>query len=151
MTIREFLDDFSSASHRRRNTHCHKTSSNVSRPCEPSPALQQLRCTSSVRGRTKCVAQSFSRSQEDLLLRRMHQKWKPSSAVYVRGVTKCFPLNVDRKLYSSTLIVVAGAELPSMLTPFSALPEAIERDYADIAQCRTIAEIGGCKGNSHRR
>jgi len=29
---------------------------------------------------------------------------KPSSAVYVRGVTKCVPLNVDRKLYKCGLI-----------------------------------------------
>src|SRR5713101_4033370 len=53
--------------------------------------------TSPARGSFSCLAGAVARL--------FAQKWKPNSAVYARGVTKCVPLNVDRKLYTAVLLV----------------------------------------------
>jgi hypothetical protein len=53
------------------------------------PALPQKR--------NKAARQSGSPSLLGFLLLHL-QKWNPNSAVSVRGVTKCVPLKVDRKL-----------------------------------------------------
>ena len=68
----------------------------LSRPQRERPALDSP-ATLTLRGKRKPTAPGPPSLPQDLDCCIL-QKWKPNSAVSVRGVTKCVPLKVDRKL-----------------------------------------------------